>query len=405
MGAISVHRKVLVFSLFLVLFSINLGQDQEKVKRYDMTKPAFLALDTEFLRERTYYPQLCLVQVAAPEGDAIVLDPLSGDDMTDLEEALFDPDVVKVFHAGRQDLEIFVKLYGRVPAPLFDTQIAAMALGYGESVSYAALVSDVCRHSIDKSQQFTDWSIRPLREEQLSYAADDVLFLRKVYEDFCERLDRLGRRSWIEEEMAHLCDPAVYTVVPEDAWQRIKIRSDKPPVLAILRGLAAWREREAQRRDIPKGRIFKDETLAEIAMTQPRDVKALARVRGFPADQAEKTLGNTILKIIEECLALPKEDMPRLERTKPFPADLNPALEMLKMLLRIQCSQSGISTKLVADSDDLQAIAIKGDDPSIACMRGWRREVFGDAALKLLSGQLFLSVKDGKIIKTSAQTA
>ncbi|MBU6234670.1 MAG: ribonuclease D [Alphaproteobacteria bacterium] len=367
-----------------------------------MTKPAFLALDTEFIRERTYYPQLCLVQVAAPTGEAILLDPITGDDMSDLEEALFDPDVVKVFHAGRQDIEIFVKMFGRVPAPIFDTQIAAMALGYGESVSYASLVADVCHHTIDKSQQFTDWSIRPLTAEQLAYGADDVLYLRTVYENFCERLDRLGRRAWIDEEMAKLSDPSIYTVVPEEAWERIKIRSDKPPVLSVLRGLAAWREREAQRRDIPKGRIFKDDTLAEIAMTQPRTAQALARVRGFPSDLAEKHLGQSILKVIEESLSVPREEMPRIERSKPFPPELQPALEMLKMLLRIECSEAGISPRLVADSDDLQAIAIKGDDPSIPAMQGWRREVFGQNALSLLSGGLALSVKNGKIIKTKS---
>lgn len=365
-----------------------------------MTKPAFLALDTEFLRERTYYPQLCLVQVAAPEGDAILLDPIEGDDLTDLEEALFDPDVVKVFHAGRQDLEIFVKLYGRVPAPIFDTQIAAMALGYGESVSYASLVADVCKHSIDKSQQFTDWSIRPLTAEQLAYAADDVLYLRQVYENFIARLDRLGRVEWIKEEMANLSDPAIYTPEPEKMWERIKIRSDKPPVLAVLRALAAWREREAQRRNIPKGRIFKDETLAEIALTQPRSAQALGRVRGFPTDLAEKTLGQNILKIVDEALSLPKEQMPKVERGKPFPPELQPVLEMLKMLLRIQSSETGISPRLVADSDDLQALAQYGDSANVACLQGWRREVFGDPALELMSGKLALSVKDKKILKT-----
>lgn len=364
-----------------------------------MTKPAFLALDTEFLRERTYYPQLCLVQVAAPEGDAILLDPLTGDDMTDLEEALFDPEVVKVFHAGRQDLEIFVKLYGRVPSPIFDTQVAAMALGYGESVSYAALVADVCRHSIDKSQQFTDWSIRPLTPEQLAYAADDVLYLREVYTNFCERLDRTGRRAWIEEEMAALCDPKIYTVNPEEAWQRIKIRSDKPPVLAVLKGLAAWREREAQRRDIPKGRIFKDETLAEIALTQPRTASTLARVRGFPSDLAEKSLGQAVLKVVEESLGQPKEQMPRVERTKPFPPELQPVLEMLKMLLRIQSSELGVSARLICDAEELQALAILKEDAQIPAMQGWRYEAFVKPALGLMSGRLSLSVKNGQIVK------
>jgi len=365
-----------------------------------MTKPSFLALDTEFLRERTYYPQLCLVQIAAPTGDAIMLDPLAGDDMTDLEEALFDPDVVKVFHAGRQDLEIFVKLYGRVPAPIFDTQVAAMALGYGESVSYAALVADVCRHSIDKSQQFTDWSIRPLTAEQLAYAADDVLYLRQVYENFVGRLEKMGRRAWIDEEMANLSDPAIYTPDPDKVWERIKIRSDKPPVLSVLKGLAAWREREAQRRNIPKGRIFKDETIAEIALTQPRTAQALARVRGFPADLAEKNLGQSILKIVDESLAVPKEEMPKVERSRPFPPELQPVLEMLKMLLRIQASENSVSARLVADSDDLQALALHGENAQVACMGGWRREIFGDPALELMSGKLALSVKDKKILKT-----
>lgn len=364
-----------------------------------MSKPSFLALDTEFLRERTYYPQLCLVQIAAPEGEAILLDPITGDDTTDLEEALFDPEVMKVFHAGRQDLEIFVKMYGKVPTPIFDTQIAAMALGYGESVSYAALVADVCRHSIDKSQQFTDWSIRPLTPEQLAYAADDVLYLREVYVNFIERLEKLGRREWIMEEMASLCDVSIYTQDPQKAWERIKVRSDKPPVLAVLKGLAAWREREAQRRNIPKGRVFKDETLAEIALTQPRTAQALARVRGFPADLAEKTLGQSVLKIVEEALALPKEQMPKIERGKPFPQDLQPVLEMLKMLLRIQASEAGISPRLIADGDDLQALAQHGGEAKVACLSGWRLEVFGAVALELMSGRLGLSIEKNQIKK------
>lgn len=363
-----------------------------------MTKPAFLALDTEFLRERTYFPQLCLVQIAAPTGDAIMLDPLVGDDMSDLEDALFDPDVVKVFHAGRQDLEIFFKMFGRVPAPIFDTQIAAMALGYGESASYASLVADVCKHTIDKSQQFTDWSIRPLTAEQLAYAADDVLYLRTVYENFCERLDKTGRLDWIREEMQGLSDPSIYSVNPDEAWERIKIRSDKPHVLSVLRSLAAWRERDAQRRDIPKGRIFRDETLAEIAMTQPRDAKALARVRGFPADLAEKTLGQNILKAVEEGLSVAKEKMPRVERSRPFPQDLQPALEMLKMLLKIQAADNGVSARLVADTDDLQALALKGKDSGVHALHGWRNEVFGKHALDLMDGKLSLSLKDGEIV-------
>lgn len=365
-----------------------------------MTKPKFLTLDTEFLRERTYFPQLCLVQIAPPEGDAIILDPLSGDDMSDLEEALFDEDVVKVFHAGRQDLEIFVRMFGRVPAPLFDTQIAAMALGYGDSASYAALVSDVCHHTIDKSQQFTDWSLRPLTEEQLSYAADDVLYLRRVYENFCERLSETGRDKWIEREMDALYDLSVYQVDPQTAWERIRIKSDKAPVLSVLKKLAAWRESEAQRRDIPRGRIFKDETLAEIAMTQPKNTSALARVRGFPSDLAEKTLGKTILSLVEEGLAIPREQMPRIARTKPFPQELHPALEMMKMLLKIQSAQEHVSARLIADSDDLQNLIRLGDKAEVPALEGWRYDIFGQHALALLQGELSLSLKDGRITIT-----
>lgn len=365
-----------------------------------MTKPSFLALDTEFLREKTYYPQLCLVQVAAPEGDAIILDPLSGDDMTDLEEALFDPDVVKVFHAGRQDLEIFVRMFGRVPAPLFDTQVAAMALGYGESASYASLVSDVCHHSIDKAQQFTDWSLRPLTEDQLSYAADDVLYLRRVYENFCERLESTGRKSWIEREMQSLYDISAYQVDPDTAWERIRVKSDKPAVLSVLKKLAAWRESEAQRRDIPRGRIFKDETLAEIAMTQPKNAAALARVRGFPADLAEKNMGKTILELVQEGLSVPKEQMPKIAKQKPLPQDLHPALEMLKMLLKIQSADNHVCARLIADSDDLQSLVRLGKDAQIPALEGWRYEIFGKHALALMDGQLSLSLKDGRIVIT-----
>ncbi len=226
--------------------------------------------------------------------------------------------------------------------------------------------------------------------------------MRTVYENFVARLERMGRTAWIAEEMAKLSDPAIYSVVPEEAWERVKIRSDKPPVLSVLRGLAAWREREGQRRDIPKGRVFKDETLAEIAMTQPRDARALARVRGFPSDQAERSMGQNILRVVEESLAVPRELMPRIERSKPFPSELQPALEMLKMLLRIQCAENGLSPRLVADSDELQAIAIKGDSPDIPCLSGWRREVFGEAALALTSGHLALAVKNGKIVKSES---
>jgi len=366
-----------------------------------MTLTPYVALDTEFLREKTYYPQLCLVQMAHPTGDAVLLDPIQGDSLSALESVLFDLNVVKVFHAGRQDLEIFVRLYGRVPAPLFDTQIAAMALGFGESVSYATLVSEICRHSIDKSQQFTDWSLRPLKPAQLSYAADDVLYLRRVYEHMVTELERQGRTGWFAEEMAPLLDKATYEQDPETAWERIKIRSDKPPVLAVLRALAAWREREAQRRNLPKGRIFKDDVLAEMALTQPQTPDDLARVRSFPKEQAHKDLGHTLIGLIKQALALPREQMPRLPRTTPFPQEYQPALEMLKMLLRIVCAEQMVSPKLVADSDELQQLVLKGAEANIPALAGWRREVFGEAALALLSGGLALSVKNGKIIKST----
>lgn len=365
-----------------------------------MTEKQYIALDTEFLRERTYYPQLCLVQMAYATGDATLLDPIKGDDLSALEAVLFDPNIVKVFHAGRQDLEIFVKLYGRVPAPLFDTQVAAMALGYGESVAYATLVADVCHHTIDKAQQFTDWSYRPLKPEQLSYAADDVLYLRRVYEHFAAELTRLNRWDWFTDEMAPLEALATYNPDPESAWERIKIRSDKPPVLAVLRALAAWREREAQRRDIPKSRLFKDDMLAEIALTQPRDAENLGRVRGFPKEMVNKDTGKTILALIQEALSLPRDQMPKLERPRPFPQEYQAALEMLKMLLRIECAEHRVAPRLVASSDDLQELVLHNDKANVQALLGWRRQVFGEPALALLSGDLKLSVKDGRIIRS-----
>lgn len=362
----------------------------------------FVAVDTEFLREKTYYPQLCLVQVGPDDGEAYAIDPIKGDSLDDLKAILFDPNIIKVFHAGRQDMEIFHELYGGLPTPFFDTQVAAMALGYGESASYASLVQDVCKTTIDKSQQFTDWSIRPLKPAQIEYALNDVVYLKQIYLNFMERLEKQGRMDWITDEMAILTNEALYKPDPERAWERVKIRSDKPLVLSVLRALSAWREREARTRNVPKSRIFKDETLAEMALTMPTDAANLARVRGFPKDLAEKKLGQTILKLIDEASKLPRDAMPHVVRARPFPEDRRPALEMMKMLLRIQCSENRVSARLIATSDDLEELCLHEDKAAVRCLSGWRREVFGEAALALLSGKLSLSVKGGQIIKTSA---
>jgi ribonuclease D len=365
----------------------------------DLAEHPFFTIDTEFLRDKTYYPQLCLVQVAFPEGEAYAIDPLApGLDLSPLTALLANEKVVKVFHAARQDLEIFFNLTGSIPHPIFDTQVAAMVCGYGESVGYNNLVHDICREKLDKGAQFTDWSRRPLSAKQMHYALDDVRYLRQVYLHLESELRARGREDWVLQEMKVLTSPETYRNLPEQAWQRIKIKSDRPKVLSVLREAAAWREREAQRRDIPRQRVLRDETLADIAVHAPRKPEELQQVRGFSADLARGRFGREVLAAVEKGLAVPAAEAPQMPKRVRLAPELVPVVEMLKMLLRIQCSEQQVAAKIVASGDDLEALALE-DDPDIPAMKGWRFDAFGRDALALKRGEIMLGLKNRQIVK------
>ncbi len=360
----------------------------------------FITVDTEFLREKTYYPKLCLVQVSGPDGDAAAIDPLAGGiDLAPLYDLLLDESIVKVFHAARQDLEIFYNMTERVPAPVFDTQVAAMVCGFGESVGYNNLVNQLLNKQIDKSVQFTDWTRRPLDARMLDYALGDVTHLIEIYKILHAQLESKGRLSWVESEDAVLADPETYNIRPEEMWQKIKIRTDKPRVLAALKELAAWREREAQRRNQPKGWVAKDETLVDIAVHLPKTPKDLAKARGISEDMANGPAGKYILEAVDRALSLSKSQLPQPRaRREQLPQDLIPAFEMLKMLLRINCAEYEAAPKLVASSDDLEALA-RDADADIPAMKGWRYDVFGKDAQDLLQGKLSLHLKNRQVHK------
>ncbi len=367
-------------------------------------KPEYLLLDTEFVREKTYFSKLCLVQVAGPGIEPTIIDPLNPDtDMEPLVDALFDKDVIKVLHSGYQDLEIFYHLTGKVPAPIFDTQVAASVLGYGEQVSYANLVKDICGIEISKSHQFTDWSIRPLSEAQIDYALGDVIYLDEVYHAMRKELKKRKRESWILEDIATLENPKTYAVNPKQAWEKIKMRSDKPRHLGVLREVAAWREREAMRRNMPKNFIMRDDTLMEIAMTMPQDEKALERVRGFPNGHVNKPMGQAILEAVATVRDADPETLPKREKKKQFPHNKNGILEMLKLLLKIDAAQHDITPRRIADTDDLQEIALKGEKADVPAMHGWRYEIFGSKCVDLMRGRIGLSLKNGEIDISAVQ--
>jgi len=356
----------------------------------------FVTVDTEFMREKTYWPQLCLVQVAGP-GEAVAIDPLApGIDLAPLFELMVNPSVLKVFHASRQDVEIFHHLAGRVPHPLFDTQVAAMVCGFGDSVSYETLVSKVAGARVDKSSRFTDWSLRPLTERQLAYALSDVIHLRPIYDKLRKRLGKAGRAGWLDGEMAILTDPATYTVDPETSWQRFKPRTAKPRFRAVLREVAAWREREAQARDLPRGRLLRDEAVLEIAAHAPATVDELARVRGMGRGFAEGRQGADLLAAVARGLALPEEQCPREEAGAELPPGTTPIIELLRVLLKMKCEDHHVASKLIASASDLEAIAVD-DQANVAALTGWRREVFGKDALALKHGEVALAISGNRL--------
>ncbi|WP_448187274.1 ribonuclease D [Azospirillum sp. sgz301742] len=362
----------------------------------DLAGAEYITVDTEFLREKTYYPQLCLVQVAGPTS-AAAIDPLAeGIDLTALIEVLNDPKVLKVFHAARQDVEIFFQLTGKIPHPLFDTQVAAMVCGFGDSVGYETLVTKLAGARIDKSSRFTDWSQRPLTDRQLHYALSDVTHLRPAFEKLRKRLHKTGREHWLEEEMAVLTDPATYQGDPENAWMRLKVRTNKPRFMAILKELAAWREREAQRRDLPRSRVLRDEAMLEIASHAPATIDDLARTRGMGRGFAEGRQGADVMAAVQRGLDVPESELPRLEPREELPAGTAPIVELLRVLLKMKCDENHVASKLVASAADLEAIAAD-DEAEVPALHGWRRELFGNDALALKHGRIALAILDRRV--------
>ncbi len=352
----------------------------------------FVTVDTEFMRERTYWPRLCVVQLAGAAETAVIDAKAPELDLAPLGGLLADPAVTKVFHAARQDVEIFLLLFERVPEPLFDTQVAAMVAGYGDQVGYDQLVSSLTGGVIDKAHRFSDWSARPLSAAQIAYATSDVTHLRAVYEKLRARLEREGRLAWVAEEMAALAEPATYRTDPETMWERLKPRTANRRMLGILRAVAAWREREAQRVDIPRQRLLKDETLLEIAATAPATPDALARARGLGRGFAEGRMGASLLAAVAAARSLPDAElpMPSPARTGSRPA---PALvSLLKVLLAAKCEAHHVAPRLIASAEDIERLAAE-DEPDIQALAGWRREIFGADALALKAGRVALGVQ------------
>lgn len=355
----------------------------------------FVTVDTEFLRETTYYPKLCLIQLASPD-EAVLVDPLAPDLSLEPFLALMsDPKVVKVFHAARQDLEIVWMIGKLIPTPLFDTQVAAMVCGYGDSVGYEQLANDLAKARIDKSSRFTDWSRRPLTDAQLAYAESDVTHLRDIYLALAADLAESGRESWVAEEMAVLTSPGTYEVKPENAWQRLKGRIRKSKELAALIELAAWREREAQHRDVPRQRVLKDDTLMDIVQRSPRSAEALGELRSVPNGFEHSRAGGEVLAAIERAQALDPQTLPKLERERGRSGN-GAVLDLLKVLLKATADAERVAPKILASSDDLEAIAFD-DQAAVPALQGWRREVFGEKALALKNGTLALRVVRGRV--------
>ncbi len=363
-----------------------------------MAKHPFVTVDTEFHRETTFWPILCVVQLASDD-EALAIDALAPDiDLAPLLELMSKPGVVKVFHAARQDVEIFWKLAGLVPSPMFDTQVAAMVCGYGDQVSYSELVQSICGKAVDKSSRFTDWQRRPLAPAQIDYAIGDVTYLRDIYNALLAKLTASGRLAWLEDEMRVLTSASTYEQHPERAWERFKSRARKPRDLAVLMEVAAWREAEAQSRDVPRSRVLKDDILIEVALAAPRNQEALAALRAFPRGMERSRAGDEILAAVARGLARDPKSLPKLERDRRGGGvGAAATVELLKVLLRQISDESGVAGKLIATVDDLEAIAAN-DKADVPALQGWRRTLFGRRALELKQGRLALTVENGRVV-------
>ncbi|HXY90350.1 MAG TPA: ribonuclease D [Xanthobacteraceae bacterium] len=376
----------------LVTSSSELAAVSDRLARHP-----FVTVDTEFLRETTFWPRLCVVQMAGPD-EAVIIDALApGLDLAPFFRLMADERVVKVFHAARQDVEIAWNLAKLIPQPMFDTQVAAMVLGYGDSISYDQLVQRITGDTIDKSSRFTDWSRRPLTAAQIAYAISDVTHLREVYLKLKTDLERKNRVAWVEDEMKILTSPGTYNQEPEEAWQRLKTRVKKPKELAVLIEVAAWREREAQSRDLPRARILKDEAIAEIAHQQPKTPEALSHLRALPKGFERSKAGEAIVEAVRAGLARDPKLLPRLSRERPMSNGASATVELLKVLLRMTSEQHGVASKVIATVDDLQKIAVD-DEADVPALAGWRRTMFGEQALKLKRGELALAFEGGRVV-------
>lgn len=356
----------------------------------------FVCIDTEFMRETTFWPDLCLIQMAGGD-EEIVVDTLApGLELAPFFELMADSRALKVFHAARQDIEIIHYLAGIVPYPIFDTQVAAMVCGFGESVSYVMLVKKMLGRDLDKSSRFTDWSRRPLSEKQLRYALGDVTHLRDLFPDLRRRLEDSGRTRWLDEEMAVLTDPATYEAHPEDAWKRLKIRAKTPQALAVMMELAEWREREAQTQNVPRRRILKDEAIHDIAAQAPQTEADLSALRSVHQGFARSARGRSVLEAVGRGLARERDSLPAIEKNQPMPAEAAAVLDLLRVLLKAAAGRHGVAPKLIATTDELERIA-REEEPDVPALRGWRRELFGADALAIKRGELALTVRDGQV--------
>ena len=360
----------------------------------EMSGAEFVAVDTEFMRETTYYPKLCLVQLCANQ-KTVCIDPLAeGLDLSALYELMQNPDIVKVFHAGRQDLEIFVHLTGSVPQPVYDTQIAAMVCGLGDQVGYDKLVQHYTGKSIDKSSRFTNWAERPLTDRQLKYAADDVIYLAEIYPQMVAYLNKATRTHWVESELNSLTDESVYLPDPAMIWRRLKFRGGRPDMVNRLAKLAEWREVEAQRRDVPRGRLLRDDTLIDLAGSNPKTGAEFRKIRGFPGGETGK-LVKPVLNVLKQAAETPKQDYPRLDRPEKQDKPPQALIELLRVLLKHVTEEHEVAPRLIASADDLEKLALD-DKAGIPALSGWRYEIFGQLALELKQGRLALSVTNGK---------
>jgi ribonuclease D len=362
-----------------------------------MATHPFVAVDTEFMRENTYWPDLCLIQIATGE-EAAAIDPKADLDLDPLLSLLVDNhDVLKVFHAGGQDLEIVHNLTGKTPQPLFDTQIAAMALGHGEQVGYSNLIEAMLGHSLDKGARFTDWARRPLDKRQIDYAIADVTHLASIFPKLLERLRRTGRGGWLDEEMERLADPSSFAFAPEDAWKRLKLPSRNPQVLGRLKALAAWRETEARQKNIPRGRIIKDDTLNELAAHPPKNQEDLGRVRGLSPGWRNNDIGSRLIGANSAATPLDPNELPDREPRRPgLTKDGALVSDLLKLLLKIRAKESGVAPRLIARADDIEALAA-GVRSGLNILSGWRFEEFGKDALDLVEGRLGFAIENGKL--------